>query len=180
MKISCCSAILWPGAAAWAILKSPARNASERPGRRTPRGRSGSERNMRPGREAKVRGSGPESGGGSLGKRSGKVQTSGFGRGVTGNRSVGGRWRHRTLAGPKPSGGKVQEGASAVRVHAQTPGAFAFLGHRFPPQASRNARTAASNSRGFSAWSQCPAPGILAKRAFGNSSLIRSRCSRFT
>lgn len=42
---------------------------------------------------------------------------------------------------------------------------------------SRKARTAASNSRGFWACSQCPAPGTLANRALGNSALMRPRCS---
>jgi hypothetical protein len=49
--------------------------------------------------------------------------------------------------------------------------------HPDDPPGVRNARKAASNSRGFSAWSQWPAPGILANFAFGNSALIAGRCS---
>ena len=47
-------------------------------------------------------------------------------------------------------------------------------------QAFRKARTAPSNSRGRSACSQCPAPGMRANRAAGNSALIAGRCSRRT
>ena len=64
------------------------------------------------------------------------------------------------------------------------------LGARFPGghapdgpahgQASRKAVTAASNARGLSACSQCPAPGILTNRACGKSALIRLRCAPVT
>ena len=62
---------------------------------------------------------------------------------------------------------------------AQFPGGHAADGPA-RGQASRKAVTAASNARGLSACSQCPAPGILANLAFGKSALILLRCTDVT
>jgi len=55
-------------------------------------------------REAKDRGAGPESGGGSSEAKQQGRETRVI-CGVTGNRSVSGRWQHRKQAGPSPLGG---------------------------------------------------------------------------
>jgi hypothetical protein len=90
--------------------------------------RSRPERNMCPDRKAKDRGAGPESGGGSSETKQQGSGTRVF-CGVTGNRSVSGRWQRRKHAGQSPLGG-AQEGVRVVRDHSQAPGAFSISNHR--------------------------------------------------
>ena len=104
MKFSCCSAFSLSERNRFVTFLLPARRASKRPGQRTPRVRSGTVRNLCLGREAKDRGAGPESGGGSSEAKQQGSETR-VSCGVTGNRSVSGRWQHRKQAGPSPLGG---------------------------------------------------------------------------
>lgn len=113
-EFSCCGAILLPDSHLFATVSLPDRSASQGSGRRTPRGRSGTDRDMSPDREAKVRGPGPENAE-ALRRRGGKVAEHGNGRGVTGNRSVSGRSSDRKQLGQSPSGGKRFRKASVSR-----------------------------------------------------------------
>lgn len=61
-----------------------------------------------------------------------------------------------------------------------TPLAMRAIAQLQPRQADRNAATAASKSRGLSAWSQWPAPGNFANFTLGNNRLISGRCAGCT
>lgn len=72
--------------------------------------------------------------------------------------------------------------SAAIGALADAPVAWLVAGQLYArgAWAFRNTRAAASNSRGFSACSQWPAPGSFAKRAAGKRARILSRCSGST
>ena len=122
-----------------------------RVGVRTPRGSNRLKRNMISDWDGRVRGAGPESGGGSSEAKQQGSETR-VACGVTGNRSVGGRWQHRKQAGPSPLGGSSGRRQSCEGSLPSTWRLFHFILKGFSAStchaALRNARTAASKARG--------------------------------